>query len=135
MAFSNNKNDGSMSEINITPMVDVMLVLLIIFMVAAPMMQAGIQMDIPKSKARSMIKDDDIIMLELDKKGQLFFRKEERKTSDIDKLLNLELKLKKDTQVFIRADEKLEYGRVVEIMGEVQNAGFSKIGLVTEVLN
>ena len=135
MAFSNNKNDGSMSEINITPMVDVMLVLLIIFMVAAPMMQAGIQMDIPKSKARSMIKDDDIIMLELDKKGQLFFRKEQRETSDIDKLLNLELKLKKDTQVFIRADEKLEYGRVVEIMGEVQNAGFSKIGLVTEVLN
>ena len=135
MAFSNNNNGGSISEINVTPMVDVMLVLLIIFMVAAPMMQAGIQMNVPKSKAKSILQDDDIIMLELSKTGELFFRKEKKKSEDIDKLLNEDLKLKKDTQVFIRADEKLEYGRVVEIMGEVQNAGFTKIGLVTEVLN
>ncbi len=122
-----------MAEINVTPFVDVMLVLLIVFMVAAPLLTAGVPVDLPKSKAKA-IQDEDNKPIEvtLNKNGKIYIGE----TEMTDKVLRLRLQAmtegNADRRIYIRADKTLEYGRVMRIIGDINAAGFTKVALISE---
>lgn len=130
------KTGGSyrpMAEINVTPFVDVMLVLLIVFMVAAPLLTAGVTVDLPQSKAKAIQDEDNKpIEVSLDKNGKLYIGETEMKE---DRLL-LQLKAmtegQKEPRIYIRADKGLEYGRVMTMIGNINAAGFTKVALISE---
>ena len=121
-----------LSEINVTPMVDVMLVLLVIFMVTAPMLTVGVTVDLPKTKAAAISGDDEPLAISIDAEGQIFLQ---------ETLLNLEGLVPRllaitannqDVRIFVRGDKAIDYGRVMEVMGTVNSAGFKKVALITE---
>lgn len=118
-----------MSEINVTPLVDVMLVLLIIFMVTAPLLQQGIDVNLPKAKGRELPADERVTIII--KKGNQFFLNETAMSRDalVKKLAAIS---KQNPQVFLKADRDVPYGVVAEIMGEIKEAGIEKLGMVTE---
>jgi biopolymer transport protein TolR len=123
-----------MSEINVTPMVDVMLVLLIIFMVAAPLMVAGVQVDLPQSKAAALEQDQQPVSISLDEAGALFI--DETPVAPADLPARLQQIAASSTaeggpHIFLRADRGLEYGRVMRVMGEINQAGLRRVALVT----
>ena len=118
-----------MSEINVTPMVDVMLVLLIIFMVSAPLLTVGVQVDLPQTKAKSLDLDKEPIALSVNDKGQVFLQNTEIGVED----LVPKLQAVTDERIFVRADLKVAYGTVARVMGRLQTAGFHRVALVTEV--
>lgn len=126
---------GGLAEINITPLVDVMLVLLIIFMVTAPMMQQGIDIDLPEVSASGMDAKSDDFILTIDEMGRVYFNENSK---DVFSLTSLEDKLKealKDKpkkEVFLKADKNLKYNYVMQVMAVSQRAGVEKIGMVTE---
>ncbi|KAF0183149.1 MAG: biopolymer transport protein TolR [Nitrospirae bacterium] len=118
-----------MSEINVTPLVDVMLVLLIIFMVTAPLLQQGIDVNLPKAKGRELPAEERVTIVI--KKGNQFFLNETAMSRDalVKKLAAIS---KQNPQVFLKADRDVPYGVVAEIMGEIKEAGIEKLGMVTE---
>ena len=124
-----------MSEINVTPMVDVMLVLLIIFMVSAPLLTVGVPIDLPQSQAKSLDQDKEPLALSVNEKGQVFLQNSE---IPIDQLVT---KLEAITQarggyeerIYVRGDRKVDYGTVMRVMGRLSAAGFHRVALVTEV--
>ncbi len=122
-----------MSDINVTPMVDVMLVLLVIFMVTAPLLTSGVQVELPKTNASAVKGDDQPIAVSLDGKGRLFIQDTEIQMDALVPKLQAVIGEKPDTRIFIRADKGIEYGKVMEVMGMLSGAGFSKVALVTEV--
>ena len=124
-----------MSEINVTPMVDVMLVLLIIFMVSAPLLTVGVPLDLPQSQAKSLDQNKEPLTISVNLKGQVFLQNTEM---GVDELIP---KLKAitdargglDERIFVRADRKVDYGTVMRVMGRLSGAGFHRVTLVTEV--
>lgn len=134
MNFGGN-NRRFMSEINVTPFVDVMLVLLIIFMVAAPMMMQGVDVNLPKTTSKNIKTLDEPLMLTVNKKKEIFLE------NHPVKLNRLELKIKKifenrrEKEVLLRADKDVPYGFIIDVMARVKNAGISKLGMVTEPLD
>ena len=126
-----------MSEINVTPMVDVMLVLLIIFMVSAPLLTVGVPVDLPQTKAKSISQDQEPLTLSLNQKGEVFLQSS-KEPIQIDQLVD---KLKAvaaqrgglDERIFVRGDRNLDYGSVMKVMARLTAAGFRRVGLVTEV--
>lgn len=132
---SGGNNRRFMSEINVTPLVDVMLVLLIIFMVAAPMMMQGVDVNLPKTTTKNIKTTDEPLMLTVNKKKEIFL---ENHPVELDRL---ELKIKKifenrrEKEVMLRADKDVPYGFVIDVMARVKNAGISKLGMVTEPLD
>lgn len=123
-----------MAEINVTPMVDVMLVLLIIFMVAAPLLVAGVPVDLPESKAAALEQDREPVSISIDGSGALFI--DETPVSDADLPARLEqIAASSDEdggpRLFLRADRTLPYGRVMRIMGEINRAGLRRVALVS----
>lgn len=121
-----------MAEINVTPMVDVMLVLLIIFMVAAPLMVAGVPVDLPDSQAAALDQQDRQVTVSLDAQGRLFLDEAEVPQGAFAESLAQIAPTGRDTPpVILRADRALDYGRVVAVMGALNNAGFRQISLVT----
>ncbi len=121
-----------MAEINVTPMVDVMLVLLIIFMVTAPLLVTGVPVDLPASKAAALKADDKPIQLSLDRDGILYI--DDAKVADdalAGQLAALHAARGDDVRVFVRADRGLDYGRVMTVVGDVSAAGFRKVALVS----
>ncbi len=125
---------GAMSEINVTPMVDVMLVLLIIFMVTAPFIQQGIDVDLPQVKAPPLDVEEDRIIMTLTKDRKIFIGPTEI-TRDVlrDKLM-ANVKLKRDKEIYLHADRALPYGFVVDIMAVIKDAGVESLGMVTDPL-
>ncbi|MCW1382654.1 ExbD/TolR family protein [Novosphingobium sp. KCTC 2891] len=122
---------AAMSEINVTPLVDVMLVLLIIFMVTAPMLSAGVPIDLPDSKAEALKEEQDEITVSMDGEGRLFLDDQELAPGELgDRLAGVQ-KGAKPPLVTLRADRSLDYGRVMAVMGELNAAGFKSISLVT----
>jgi biopolymer transport protein TolR len=122
-----------MAEINITPMVDVMLVLLIIFMVAAPLLVAGVPVDLPESKAGALAEDDSPIQLSLDAEGRIFIDSQEITSGGLaEKLAALREARTDDARVYVRADRGLDYGRVMRVVGDVSAAGFRRVALVSD---
>jgi biopolymer transport protein TolR len=122
-----------MADINITPMVDVMLVLLIIFMVTAPLLVAGVPVDLPQSKAGALKSDDTPVQLSLDAQGRIFIDTMEIPDEGLaDKLAALREARSDDARVYVRADRGLDYGRVMKVVGEVSAAGFRRVALVSD---
>jgi biopolymer transport protein TolR len=121
-----------LAEINVTPMVDVMLVLLIIFMVAAPLMMAGVPVQLPKTSAEKIAPPREPLVVSIDKDGAFYVRKEAVAAEAlVAKLAGLRAEAP-DQVVYVRADRSLEYGKVVALMGLVGQAGFAKVSLVAE---
>ena len=122
-----------MNEINVTPFVDVMLVLLIIFMITAPLLTTGIKVNLPKSAAKSISEKKEPITITVDKKKQIYLQKKKFNEKDlIIKLMELK-KQDKDLKIYIRGDKNINYGSIIELMGKINRAGFKKVALVTEL--
>jgi biopolymer transport protein TolR len=122
-----------MAEINVTPLVDVMLVLLIIFMVTAPLLVTGVPIDLPDSKAKALKSDDKPIQISIDAKGQAFIDQQKIAAGALPaRLAALREARQDDARVYVRADRGLDYGRVMEVVGEVSAAGFKKVALVSD---
>ena len=121
-----------MSEINVTPFVDVMLVLLIVFMVTAPLLATGVPVDLPQASARSLGEERQPLAITLDTAGTIYLQEEEVRLSVLVEKLRAIAEVSVDTRVYLRADRALDYGRVMQVMGTVNAAGFNKIALVTE---
>ena len=123
---------GRFTDINVTPMVDVMLVLLVIFMVTAPMMTAGVKVDLPDSEAAALPGQDEPMIITVQKSGKLFIQETETDEASLVGKLQAIAGEKKDMRIFVRADAGLDYGSVMRIVGKVSGAGFTKVALVTE---
>ena len=121
-----------MAEINVTPMVDVMLVLLIIFMVTAPLLTAGVPVNLPDARAKPLDQDQKPLAISLDGDGRIFVGDAEVKSADLpDRLLRLAAHGgERPPQIFLRADKRLDYGRVMRVMGELNRAGLNRVALV-----
>ena len=121
-----------LSQINVTPFVDVMLVLLIIFMVTVPMMQEGLDVNLPVVKASALSVEEEPITITITDEGKLFINKNKVTLSGLDKKLTAIYSRKKEKMVLIRADEKVPYGFVIKTMAEIRKAGIQRVGMVTE---
>lgn len=122
-----------MSEINVTPLVDVMLVLLIIFMVTAPLLVAGVPINLPDSRAKALDQGEKPVQISLDTDGRLFIDTKEVRPADLPARLSA-IKSNGDAQgpqVYLRADRGLDYGEVMRVMGEINRAGLTRVALVT----
>ncbi|HEY2135024.1 MAG TPA: protein TolR [Xanthobacteraceae bacterium] len=124
-----------MAEINVTPMVDVMLVLLIIFMVSAPLLTVGVPVDLPQTQAKSMTQDQEPLTLSVDLKGQVFLQKSQIPVDELVAKLKAVTAARGglDERIYVRADRKVDYGTVMRVMGHLSAAGFRRVALVTEV--
>jgi biopolymer transport protein TolR len=123
-----------MSEINVTPMVDVMLVLLIIFMVSAPLLTVGVPIDLPQSQAKSLDQDKEPLTLSVNDKGMVFLQSAEIKVDDLIPKLQAvaEARGGTDARIYVRGDKKVDYGTMMQVMGRLSSAGFHRVALVTE---
>jgi biopolymer transport protein TolR len=121
-----------MSEINVTPFVDVMLVLLIVFMVTAPLLTVGVPVDLPQTRAKSLGEDREPLAVTVDKDGQIFLQ---NTPIAIDELVPKLMAISENgyaQRIFVRGDKAVDYGKVMEVMGLLNGAGFTRIGLVTD---
>lgn len=133
MAFSSGGGTGPMSEINVTPLVDVMLVLLIIFMVTAPLLQQGVKVDLPNTDAPPMkTSTEERLVLTLTKDGRAYLGKTEVPVERITDLLSNNEKLKLDKELYFHADQELPYGLVVKVMAAAKAGGADSIAMVTD---
>jgi biopolymer transport protein TolR len=123
---------GAMADINMTPFIDVMLVLLIIFMVAAPLLTTGVAVDLPRASATALNVDRKPIAVSLNEQGQLYVMDELTADADLVSKLQAVSQSDVDQRIYLRASKAVPYGRVAEIMAEVTSAGFKKVALVTE---
>jgi len=122
-----------MSEINVTPMVDVMLVLLIIFMVTSPMLVAGVEVDLPETKSSPISGQDTPLVISIKKEGDIFITETKTPFSGVATKLKNITKEKKDTRIFVKGDKNVPYGKIVETMAEIHNAGFTKVALISDI--
>ena len=124
-----------MAEINVTPMVDVMLVLLIIFMVAAPLLTVGVPLDLPQTQAKSLDQDKEPLTVSVNTKGEVFLQNSEIKIDELVPKLQAVTQARggTDERIYVRGDKKVDYGTVMRVMGRLSAAGFRRVALVTEV--
>ena len=125
-----------MSEINVTPFVDVMLVLLIVFMVSAPLLTVGVPLDLPQSQAKSLDQDREPLTISVNSQGQLFLQNSEIKVDDLVPKLKAIIDARGggfDERVYVRGDKKVDYGTMMRVMGRLSAAGYHRVALVTEV--
>ena len=127
-----NDNRGIMAEINVTPLVDVMLVLLVIFMVTAPMMQQGVQVNLPKADTKAMTPLEETVVVTVEKNGKLYINKDEVQAADLRGKLTSMFAAREKKEVFLKADAGVPYGEVVRAMADIKGAGIERLGMVTE---
>jgi biopolymer transport protein TolR len=132
MGMSSGGGRGPVSEINVTPLVDVMLVLLIIFMVSAPMMTTGIDIDLPKTHAARMDVDEQKLLLTITKERKVFLGETEVPYDRLEEALTTNQRLQRDRELYLQADETVPYGFVAKVMALVRKGGIEKLGLVTD---
>ena len=124
----------AMSEINVTPMVDVMLVLLIVFMVTAPLLTVGVPVDLPKTRAPALGQDKEPLSVTVAKDGKVYLQKQAVDPETLVAKLQAISQNGYDQRIFVRGDKTVDYGRVMQVMGMLAAAGFTHIGLVTDVV-
>jgi biopolymer transport protein TolR len=124
-----------MAEINVTPLVDVMLVLLIIFMVSAPLLTVGVPIDLPQTQAKSLEQDQKPLTVSVNTQGQVFLQDTEIKVEELVPKLQAIAQARSglDERIYVRGDRKVDYGTVMRVMGRLSQAGFRRVALVTEV--
>jgi biopolymer transport protein TolR len=121
------------AEINVTPMVDVMLVLLIIFMVTAPLLTVGIPVNLPQTRAEPLSNPDEPIVITVNDKGAIYLQETTIADDALVPRLQAITENKPDTKIFVRGDRKIDYGRVMQVMGMIKSAGFTQVALVVDL--
>jgi len=121
------------AEINVTPFVDVMLVLLVIFMITAPLLTAAVQVDLPRTQAAQATGQDEPLVVTVNAEGKTFLQETELDMDALIARLRAIVQNKADQRIFVRGDKNLAYGRIMEVMGALSSAGFAKVALVAEV--
>ena len=122
-----------MSEINVTPFVDVMLVLLIVFMITAPLLTVGVPVDLPKTKAQTLSQPEEPLVISVNAEGLVFIQDTEVAIENLVPRLRAITENKLDTRIYLRGDQSITYGRIMEVMGTVNVAGFTRVALVAEL--
>jgi biopolymer transport protein TolR len=122
-----------MADINVTPFVDVMLVLLVVFMVTAPLMTVAVPLDLPKTEARSVTQDKEPLVVSIDQKGLVYLQESKTELDDLVAKLKAITGSNPDARIFVRGDKGVPYGRIMEVMGSISAAGFNKVALVAEL--
>ena len=122
-----------MSEINVTPFVDVMLVLLVIFMVTAPLLTVGIPVNLPQTRAEPLSNPDEPIVVTINDKGEIYLQETTIADDALVARLEAITENKPDTKIFVRGDKKIDYGRVMQVMGLIKSAGFTQVALVVDL--
>ena len=130
--FGRSHSRHMMSDINVTPMVDVMLVLLVVFMVTAPLLTVGVHVDLPKTRASLLSGDDEPLTISVDAEGRVFLQETEIALDALSPRLVAITGNNPDVRIFVRGDLAIDYGRVMEVMGTVNAAGYRKVALITE---
>jgi len=123
------------SDINVTPFVDVMLVLLVVFMVTAPMMTVAVPVDLPKTQAQTVNQDKEPLVISIDSDGHVYLQDKPLRLSELVPKLKAVTGANPNARIFVRGDKQLPYGKVMEIMGSISSAGFKKVALVAELPN
>jgi len=126
------RRHGAIAEINMTPFIDVMLVLLIIFMVAAPLIATGVPLDLPQTGAKPINVDQKPVTIAIDSKGQIFLQDEPTLEPDLVAKLQVLAKQGFDERIYVRGDKQVDYGRVASVMSTITAAGYKRVALVTE---
>ena len=137
MAFSLNTRTGRaryrpLAEINVTPLVDVMLVLLVIFMVTAPLMTSGVSVDLPKTNAQPLNNDSQPLTVSINAQGQIYLQDQVVDLTDLVAKLQAIAQNNPDRRIFVRGDKDLAYGRIMQVMATITNGGFTKVALLAE---
>tara|TARA_B100000989_G_scaffold201901_1_gene152769 strand:+ start:375 stop:791 length:417 start_codon:yes stop_codon:yes gene_type:complete len=133
MAFNLKRSEREpMSEINVTPFVDVMLVLLIIFMVTAPLLTVGVQVDLPETSADTLPEESEPLTLTINSKGEVFIQETKIEFENLIKKILAVSNNRTDTRIYVRGDKTINYGRVLEVMGKLSGSGFTKVALISE---
>ncbi len=127
-----NQNHRTLSEINVTPLVDVMLVLLIIFMVTAPMMQQGIEVDLPQAAAKALESKEEQLILTIARNKRIYLNKQSLKFEELRHMLKALYSKRSNKEIYLRADSNVAYGFVVRTMAEIKGAGIEELALITE---
>ena len=120
-----------MSEINVTPMVDVMLVLLVVFMITAPLLTVGVPIDLPKTAASRIVGQDEPLVISVDEAGRLYLQDLEVTLEQLVPRLSAITRNRKDARIFLRGDRTIPYGKVMTVMGAMNQAGFNRVALIT----
>ena len=128
--YSSRKTRNMMSEINVTPFVDVMLVLLVVFMISAPLLVHGINVNLPKNTESKAVDSTDPFTLTIDTKGNIYHNKQKIKLNKIVQYLK-DNALSLNTKIFVKGDKKISYGAVMRLIAEINKAGYSKVALIT----
>ncbi len=123
----------AMSEINVTPFVDVMLVLLVVFMVTAPLLSVGVPVDLPKSEAASINTPDEPLVISINARAEIFIQETPVPLENLSARLAAVTGANPDTRIFVRGDKSIDYGRVMEVMGRISAAGYKKVSLLAEL--
>lgn len=132
MAFDNQSDGGAISQINVTPLVDVMLVLLVIFMVTAPILQQGVNVSLPQVEAAPLAGEGDEMVVSVAGDGRVFLNEDEMDVEALATKLGAVVAEKPGQQVFLRADRDVPYGEVMRVIASLRGAGVAKLGMVTE---
>lgn len=122
-----------MADINVTPLVDVMLVLLVVFMITAPLLTVAVPVDLPKAQAQSVKQDKEPLIISIDAKSRIYLQESRTDLDSLVSKLKAVTKQNAEARIFVRGDRGVPYGRVMEVMGMINAAGFSKVALVAEL--
>ena len=128
-------NKSLMSDINVTPLVDVMLVLLIIFMVTAPMLMQGVEVNLPKTTTKNIKTKEEPLMLTVNKEKEIFIEKHRIKLDNLEIKIQKIFQNRRDKEILLRADKEVPYGFVIKVIAKVKQAGIDKLGMVTVPLD
>ncbi len=132
MDASSQRDSTAIAQINVTPLVDVMLVLLVIFMVTAPIIQQGVQVNLPQAKAGAIAGTEEMLIVTISKNGKVYLNDNVMSLPELGDKLRAIRKLQADKQVYLRADQDVRYGLVIKTIAEIKQAGIERLGMVTQ---
>ena len=133
--MTRNYRSKPFSEINVTPFVDVMLVLLIIFMVTAPLLTVGVQVDLPETNADTLQSENEPLEVTINSNGDIYIQETEVTVTELVAKMKAITENRLDTKIYVRGDEAIDYGQIMSVLGELSGSGFTKVALITKSLS